>query len=182
MTKLRGPNPLTAQVSSHAGDAKLQAASCPAPAAPRRRILLVDDDPGVRSSLGAVLCQEGYLVLPARDGQEAIALAEVTDVDLVLLDLNMPGRGGWDTFEQLSREHPLVPVIIATAKPNQLFTALGAGVGALLEKPVEIPVLLSTIARLLAEPREEQLKRLAGKPAEFSFGRARPEGTKGGGQ
>jgi DNA-binding response OmpR family regulator len=65
-----------------------------------------------------------------------------------------------------------VPVIIATAKPNQLFTALGAGVGALIEKPIEIPILLAAIARLLTEPGEEQLKRLAGKPAEFCFARA----------
>jgi DNA-binding response OmpR family regulator len=148
--------------------------STPAPAA-RQRILLVDDDPGVRSSIGAVLCQEGYFVLPARDGQEAVALADLMRVDLVLLDLSMPVRDGWDTFEQLSREHPLVPVVIATAKPNQLFTALGAGVGALLEKPVDIPVMLATIARLLAEPRGEQLKRLAGKSADFSFVRPRPE-------
>ena len=172
MTKFRSPNPNLAQAG-----VKLQAAVRPAPPPLRRRILIVDDDPGVRSSLGAVLCEEGYFVLPARDGQEAVALAEVSEIDLVLLDLNMPVRDGWDTFEQLSREHPLVPVIIATAKPNQLFTALGAGVGALLEKPIEIPVLLATIARLLTEPREEQLKRLAGKPADFSFARAYPGET-----
>jgi DNA-binding response OmpR family regulator len=175
MTKPRGSNPIPAQAPSRIDDAKLQAAARPSSPALRRRILLVDDDPGVRSSIGAVLCGEGYLVLPARDGQEAITLAAVTELDLVLLDLNMPVRDGWDTFEQLSRKHPLVPVIIATAKPNQLFTALGAGVGALMEKPIEIPILLATITRLLTEPREEQLKRLAGKPAEFSFARARTD-------
>ena len=44
-------------------------------------------------------------------------------VDLVLLDLNMPVKNGWDTFEQLTREHPLISIIIVTARPNQLFTA-----------------------------------------------------------
>ncbi len=175
MTKRRGSNPIPAQAPARVDDTKLQAATRPSSPALRRRILLVDDDPGVRSSIGAVLCGEGYLVLPARDGKEAITLAAVTEIDLVLLDLNMPVRDGWDTFEQLSREHPLVPVIIATAKPNQLFTALGAGVGALMEKPIEIPILLATITRLLTEPRDEQLKRLAGKSAEFSFARARPD-------
>jgi len=56
----------------------------------------------------------------------------------------MPVKNGWDTFEQLTREHPLIPVIIATARPNQLFTAINAGVGALLEKPMDIPMLLRT--------------------------------------
>src|SRR5262245_8625955 len=174
MTKTRSSNSNPAQVSLLAEHTKPGQIAPPPQAPLRRRILLVDDDPGVRSSLGAVLCEEGYLVLPARDGQEALALAAATEFDLVLLDLNMPVKDGWDTFEQLSREHPLMPVVIATAKPNQLFTALGAGVAALMEKPIEIPILLATIARLLTEPREEQLKRLSGKTAHFSFVRSRP--------
>jgi len=120
----------------------------------RQRILLVDDDPGVRGSLSDVLVSEGYVVIPADDGQQALELASSTAVDLVLLDLNMPRKNGWETFERLSSDHPLVPVIIVTARPNQLFTALGAGVGALLEKPMDIKMLMHTIARLLAEPAE----------------------------
>jgi len=140
-----------------------------APSARVRRILLADDDPGVRGSLSDVLVSEGYVVIPASDGHQALALAASTPVDLVVLDLNMPLKNGWDTFERLSAEHPFVPVIIITARPNQLFTALGAGVGALLEKPLEIPVFLNTISRLLMEPDETRLARLAGRPAEFCF-------------
>ncbi len=135
----------------------------------RRHILLVDDDPVVRSSLGAVLEQEGYQVVPASDGEKALALAAVHPFDLAVLDLNMPVKNGWDTFERLSWDHPLIPVIIITARSNQLFTALGAGVGALLEKPLEIPVFLQTIARLLAEPTEKQLARLGGGAADFTY-------------
>src|SRR6266404_3221133 len=81
----------------------------------------------------------------------------------------MPVKNGWDTFERLTAEHPLIPIIIATARPNQLFTALNAGVGALLEKPMEIRTLLWTMEKLLAETAEQRLARLAGKETEFHF-------------
>jgi DNA-binding response OmpR family regulator len=81
----------------------------------------------------------------------------------------MPVKNGWDTFQQLTFEHPLIPIIIVTARPNQLFTALGAGAGALLEKPMDIPTLLRTIIKLLAESSEQRLARLAGKETEFHY-------------
>ena len=62
-----------------------------------------------------------------------------------------------------------MPVILITAKPNQLFTALGSGVGALLEKPLDFPILLQTIARLLAESHETRLARLAGRDVPFRY-------------
>jgi DNA-binding response OmpR family regulator len=134
-----------------------------------KRVLLVDDDPGVRASLSAVLVSEGYVVITADNGQRALELAASTAIDLMLLDLNMPVKNGWDTFERFSAAHPLVPVIIVTARPNQLFTAVGAGVGALLEKPLDIPELLRTIRRLLSEPAETQLRRLAGRKVPFYY-------------
>ena len=135
----------------------------------KKHILLVDDDSIVRDSLSDLLLSEGYTVVTAETGQQAIALAAAQEFDLALLDLNMPVKNGWDTFEHLSREHPLLPVIIATARPNQLFTALAAGVGALLEKPMEIPMLLRTIEKLLAETSDQRLSRLTGKPTDFHF-------------
>jgi DNA-binding response OmpR family regulator len=97
----------------------------------------------------------------------------------VILDLNMPGKSGWDTFERLTAEHPLLAVIIITARSNQLFTALGAGVGALLEKPLDFSKLLQTIHRLLAEPAESRLARMAGSPADFHYTHARRKEQKG---
>lgn len=141
---------------------------------PVKRILLVDDDPTVRDSLNDVLSAEGYFVIPAENGQVALDLAAGSSVDLVLLDLNMPVKNGWDTFEQFTREHPLIPIIIATARPNQLFTALGAGAGALLEKPMDIPTLLRTMETLLAETAEQRLARLAGQKAEFHYKPSKP--------
>jgi DNA-binding response OmpR family regulator len=136
---------------------------------PGKRILLVDDDPTVRDSLNDVLMAEGYAVIPAENGQQALDLAKKLPVDLVLLDLNMPIKNGWDTFERFTADHPLIPIIIVTARPNQLFTALSAGAGALLEKPMDIPTLLRTMEQLLAEPAEQRLARLVGKKTEFHY-------------
>ena len=145
----------------------------PAPAVRGKRILLADDDAGVRGSLSAVLVSEDYVVIPANDGQQALELAASAPIDLVLLDLNMPRKNGWDTFERLTVEHPLLPIIIVTARPNQLFTAVGAGAGALLEKPLDIPTLLRTIRWLLAESAETRLARLAGRETDFHYRAAR---------
>lgn len=148
-----------------------ESAPQPAPARPGnpKRILLVDDDVLVRDSLNEVLLSEGYVVIPAPDGQRAMNVARQAPIDLVLLDLNMPGKNGWDTFEELTREHPLLPIVIVTARPNQLFMALSAGVGALFEKPMEIPTLLETLKKLLAETPEQRLARLVGHDPRFTY-------------
>jgi DNA-binding response OmpR family regulator len=133
------------------------------------KILLVDDDPGIRVMLSRVLNDAGYAVECASDGNEALKRAKDGDVDLVLLDLNMPGKDGWDTFEQLTSDHPLLPVIIITARPSQQFTALAAGTGALMEKPLDLPKLILAIRDLLDETEDVRIARLAGRPAEFHY-------------
>ena len=134
-----------------------------------KRILVVDDDLAVRQMLGRILTSEGYLVGEACNGAEALEIAAKEEFHLMLLDLNMPIKNGWDTFTQLTTENPLLRVIIITARPNELFTALGAGVGALMEKPLDFTKLLQTISSLLAEDPEVQFARIAGKLAEFYY-------------
>jgi len=135
----------------------------------KQNILLVDDDPAVRRMLRRVLEDEHYLVSSAGTGKEALQKAAGTDVALVLLDLNLPEGNGWETFERLTTEHPSLPVIIITARSNQLFPALASGVGALMEKPLDLPKLLRTIEDLLAEPAATRLARTAGHLAEFHY-------------
>lgn len=148
----------------------------PAPVTPanagksvKRRILLVDDDPAIRHLLFRLLGEEGYLVRTAANGVEALELDQATKFDLVLLDLNMPLEDGWETFKQLSTKHPLLPVILITARANQFFPALACGVGALLEKPLDFVKLFQTIRSLLEESDEARLARYRGRPAGFSF-------------
>jgi DNA-binding response OmpR family regulator len=135
----------------------------------KKKILLVDDDPAIRQILLRLLMDEGFNVLPAADGVEALNAAERTHFDLVLLDLNMPHKNGWETFEQLAERDPLLPIIVITARSNQLFPALAAGVGALLEKPLDFDRLFATIHRLLREPPEVRRARHGGRPANFSY-------------
>jgi CheY-like chemotaxis protein len=139
------------------------------PPAGRETILVVDDDPSVRETISRVLASEGYLVLTAANGVEALGVAAANRIDLVLLDLNMPGKGGWDTFERLTAEDPFLAVIIITARPNQVFTALGAGVSALIEKPFDYPALLDAVRKVLAEPVGRRLARLAGHKSAFFY-------------
>ena len=132
-------------------------------------ILLVDDDVSVRQSIARVLDAEDFHVLSAANGNEALTILQNQPVDLILLDLNMPGKNGWETFQHISFDAPAVPVIIITARPNQLFTALAAGAAALMEKPLDFPKLLRTIRDLIAEPESVRCARTAGKSAQFHY-------------
>ena len=126
-------------------------------------VLLVDDDHSVRQSLGRALRSEGYTVIEAVNGQEALAKLAETKVDLVLLDLNMPVVNGWDALDQIKEINPFLPVIVLTARPNQHDTAARAGVAAVLEKPLALPVLLDLMGRTVAETVEARRKRLANR-------------------
>ena len=153
-------------------NATLEPPAAPAPKTAgqmKNKILLVDDDPGIRQLLGRLLAEEGYTVLLAGDGLEAIEMARATPFDLVLLDLNMPVMDGWDTFEEISKKNPLLPFVVITARPNQLFPALASGTGALMEKPLDLPKLFNTIRTLLKEPPEVRLARMTGRPADFFY-------------
>lgn len=126
----------------------------------KKKILLADDDPGVRNTLGRVLESENYSVVTAGTGREAGAKFIEELPDLVLLDLTMPERDGWEVFELINGTHPLVPVIIITAKPHQYSHAMDLGVDAIMEKPLDLPYLLKTIAGFLAESENERVHRL----------------------
>src|SRR5580704_5332648 len=140
-----------------------------APQTAKQKILLVDDDPAIRQILVRLLTEENFVVLTAANGVEALVLSASAKFDLVLLDLNMPVKDGWETFEQMSARNPLLPIILITARPNQFFPALASGVGALLEKPLDFTKLFQTIHDLLEEPEEERLARLSGRSAAFSY-------------
>jgi two-component system chemotaxis response regulator CheY len=128
----------------------------------KKRVLVVDDDAAVRQSISKVLEGAGYEVAAASEGGDAVRQFGSARFDLVLLDLNLPARSGWDVFEHLTTRYPLVPIIIITAMPDQYQTARAAGVGALMEKPIDVPALLKTMGELLVEPKEARLRRLCG--------------------
>jgi DNA-binding response OmpR family regulator len=125
-----------------------------------KRILLADDDPGVREMLGRVLESEHYEVVQAKTGAETARKFAANPPDLVLLDLNMPEKDGWEAFGMICDKQPFVPVIVITARPHQYPHAVELGVDALMEKPLNLPLLLETIQNLLAESESERTRRL----------------------
>lgn len=113
------------------------------------KILLVEDDPSVHDALATLLRGEGYEVLSAVNAAEAMqAYQNVQDVNLVLLDLNLPEESGWELFERLVRLDPRLPIVVITARPHQETLAESAGAAAFMEKPLNLPLLLDMIARL----------------------------------
>jgi DNA-binding response OmpR family regulator len=124
------------------------------------RVLLADDDQSVLEALGAVLESEGFEVIRAADGHQAVKMFYERPADLVLLDLNMPVKGGWDTLERLKTINPFLPVIVITARPNAPATAQAAGAAGFMQKPLNIRVLLDAMWELLAQPAHQCLARL----------------------
>ncbi|HXR04464.1 MAG TPA: response regulator [Verrucomicrobiae bacterium] len=128
----------------------------------KEKILVVDDDASVRKSLRKVLVDAGYEVALAADGREAVEQFEGERVDLVLLDIGLPVRNGWDTFECITNQAPMLPIIVITGPANQHDMAVAAGVGALMEKPLDVTELLNAIQELVHESVETRLSRLCG--------------------
>ena len=126
------------------------------------KVLLVDDEPRICAALAGALVSEGYEVLFVESGDEAIRAFRDGLFDIALMDLRMPGKGGGEACALLARARPLLPAIVITALPDQQAAAKAAGVGALLEKPLDFPLLLETMRKLLAEPFKARLARVAG--------------------
>jgi DNA-binding response OmpR family regulator len=129
----------------------------------KEKILVVDDDASVRKSLRKVLVDAGYEVALAGDGGEAVEQFESGHFDLVLLDIGLPVKNGWDTFECITNQAPVLPIIVITGQANPHDMAVAAGVGALMEKPLDVTELLNTIKALLVEPVQTRLLRLCGQ-------------------
>ena len=139
-------------------------------------MLVADDDESVRESLRKLLHGEGYQVVSVANGAEAVETfrLEQDQIDLLLVDLNMPLKNGWATLDRLIEVNPSLPVLIVTGQPNQHEMAEAAGVSALVEKPIDVPALLLLIQKLLAGPVESRLPRAGHR--EFPFHHLRAAG------
>lgn len=127
------------------------------------QIILADGERAGRSSLQQALELEGYEVRWAGNGQQVLDLHAADPCDVTILDLAIPNTCGWDTFEELSRTDPLVPVIMLTSRKRQLRLARAAGVGALFEKPIQHSMLIKAIEILATEDFDIRLGRLVGR-------------------
>jgi len=137
-----------------------------------KRILLVDDDRSIRESLGKILRAEDYEIVLAENGPEAIEKHGAERVDLLILDVNPDASGvknGWATLVWLAEINPLLPVVIITGRSNQRALAESAGADALMEKPLDVPLLLQTLRKLMDEPLESRAERASNLASGFRY-------------
>jgi two-component system, OmpR family, response regulator len=127
-------------------------------------ILLVDDEESVQKLLTYPLERDGYRVVQARDGEEALACFEADKVDLVVLDVMLPKLDGLEVCKRL-RARSAVPIVMLTARGDELDKVLGLELGAddYITKPFSIREFRSRVRALLRrattpryEPREEE--------------------------
>jgi len=118
-----------------------------------KRILIVEDKASSRELLRTVLQSQGYVVTEAADGEEALHKARREVPDLILLDLQMPVRNGYQVLEELRQDPRFasIPIVAVTASAMQgdREKALAAGFDGYLTKPLPLNSLRSEMQRLL---------------------------------
>jgi DNA-binding NtrC family response regulator len=121
---------------------------------------VVDDEESIRDLLKLVLTGEGYSVVTANDGEEAIEYLDAQQFALVITDLVMPKVNGVEVLRAARRIDPNYPVIVITGYPSaEAVTELESlGVGDYLTKPFNIDVVIATVAKLL------EMGRMSGEP------------------
>jgi DNA-binding response OmpR family regulator len=115
-----------------------------------RRVLVVEDEPTIAESVAVRLRAEGFTVDIARDGPSAVAAAESTAPDLVVLDVMLPGFDGLEVCRRIQAQRP-VPVLMLTARDDETDVLVGLAVGAddYLTKPFSIRELAARVHALL---------------------------------
>ena len=122
-----------------------------------KRILTVDDDPKILKILQHTLAKEGFEVITASSGEEALQKARQLPPDLVVLDLMMPGMDGFETYQKLKAQRE-VPIIILSARTDEVDRVVGfrMGVDDYQTKPfspTELALRVKAVLRRLGEPK-----------------------------
>ena len=120
-------------------------------------ILIADDDPQILTMLGIRLAKKGYTVLEASDGLQTLAQARQHHPDLVLLDVMMPGKNGWEVAKELRADEELhnIGIVMLTAigeKVNELTSPL-YGADEYIDKPFDFNDLEAKVASVLKKRR-----------------------------
>ena len=145
--------------SSEAGDS-LAKARTTRPVARQRKdrpqdstILLVDDDRAVRESLGRVLATEGWRVVSAASGEEALEQLALRQPDLMITDLRMADVSGWDLLFHEQMQRPDLPVFVITALPLPEVGGADAFAAEFFSKPLDLEALLAAVRHRLDVPQ-----------------------------
>lgn len=132
------------------------------------RILLVEDEPGLVLTLSDLFTAEGYAVETANDGPGGLARAASEDFDLIVLDVMLPGKSGFEVCRELRQQGRDTPILMLTAKTQVIDRVVGLKLGAddYLTKPFDPAELLARVEALLR--RANKLNRPA--VMRFQFG------------
>ena len=124
------------------------------------KILIAEDDDHTREALREVLTMEGFDVITASDGDQAMDFYRVEHPDFVCLDVMMPGMNGYDVCKQIRRVNESVPILFLTAKSEEIDTVLGLELGAddYMTKPFGVKEITARIRAIM--------RRTAGRAAE----------------
>lgn len=116
-----------------------------------QKILIVEDEPNIRELILYNLTQNSYEGLTAEDGNQGLYLARNENPDLILLDIMLPGKNGYDICKELRAEGNQTPIIMLTAKNDEIDKVLGLEFGAddYISKPFGIRELLARIKAVL---------------------------------
>lgn len=120
----------------------------PSGAAPSRRLLLADDDDDVASAYARAFTAHGFSVSRARDGHEAVAIAEAgPDLAVAVVDLVLPGLGGLDVVRAIRQRNPACRIVAVTGLDQVVTERLfrESGADTFLAKPVELHELLAAV-------------------------------------
>jgi CheY-like chemotaxis protein len=141
-------------VSPSADEPAAVTASAAAPAAGQATILVVDDEPAIRAVAARILRREGYAVLEAADGQEALLLASARDVSLLLTDTVMPRMSGTALADRLRQLKPALPVVYMSGYDTGILREEGIAADdqAFLAKPFTAEAILARVRAALGRP------------------------------
>lgn len=123
------------------------------------RILLIEDEPGLQLTLSDLLATEGYSVQTAGDGLSGLAKALASAFDLILLDVMLPGKNGFDVCKEIRQHGVDSAILMLTARSHVIDRVVGLKVGAddYLPKPFDPAELLARIEALLRRTRHNNL-------------------------
>ena len=136
-------------------------------------VLVAEDDPAIREGLVATLESDGHEVRTARDGAEALALYAERRPDLLLLDIMMPKKSGYEVCTEIRRTDASLPILFLTAKAGEEDAVLGLGLGAddYIAKPFGVRELLARVAAALRRAAAAPLQKAPDSGADtFPFG------------
>src|SRR5688572_21714217 len=121
----------------------------------KAKVLIAEDDPNIRLGLVATLESDGYTVVAASDGAQALRLFPQDKFDLVMLDIMMPKASGYDVCRELRARGTKVPVLFLTAKGEEVDKVVGLKLGAddYVTKPFGVHELLARVEALLRRAR-----------------------------